>query len=116
VLLIAIGVSLAVAVTLCVLERRRKRKLNAIAYEKLSAPNRKIIDILHHTEATAKPTLSAISAEYSNTTGKNINNEKLLSTLSQAEKIGLVNRSVVSVDDEPVQIWKIQFSIERPDS
>jgi len=115
VLLVAIGVSLTVAVTLCVLERRRKRKLNAIAYEKLSAPNRKIIDILHHTEATAKPTLSAISAEYSNITGKNINNEKLLSTLSQAEKIGLVNRSVVSVDDEPVQIWKIQFSIKRPD-
>ena len=113
-LLIAIGVSLTVVATLYVYERRRKRKLNAMAYKKLSAPNKKIIDILHHTEVTTKPTLNAITAEYFKTTGKNIDNEKLLRNLSQAEKIGLVSRSFVSRNDEPVQIWKIQFSMERP--
>jgi len=108
-LLLIAGVSLAGAVTLYALERRTRRKANAAAYEKLSAPDKKIIDTLRQTEVATTPTLNAITAKYLSATGKNIDKENLLRKLSEAEKMGLIKSCLVSKQDEPVQIWKTQF-------
>jgi exosortase len=116
-LLITAGLLLTGAATLCALERRTRRRANAAAYEKLSSPNKGIINILHQTETNTAPTLNSIADKYLSTTGKKIGKEKLLRKLLEVEKIGLIKSYLVSKQDEPVQIWKTQFSIQaRPDS
>jgi len=100
-------------IILYALDRRRERKANFNAYQKLSKPNKQIIDILTQTEKTTTPTLNAIAAKYQNTTGENIDREKLLQKLVEAQKIGIIKSNIVSKNDEPIQIWETQFSSVR---
>jgi len=109
-LTVATGVLSAGIITLYALQLRSRRKANAMAYKKLSTPNKLIIDILHRTEKTTTPTLDAISTEYRRATGNNVDHEELFRKLLDAEKIGLVKHGVVSKLDEPVQVWKTQFA------
>jgi exosortase len=92
-----------------VAEKRKQRKANANAYQKLSEPTKQIIDIVMETQKTTTPTLSAIAATYKNKTGKTIEKEELSNSISETEQTGIIKSSIGSNQDEPIQIWKAQM-------
>jgi len=104
---------LIVVVAILVLERKRGRKANANAYQKLSKPVRQIVDFIHETEKATKPTLNNIAITYLNTMGKPIDKEKLLQMLTEIEKTGIIKSEVVSREDDPTQIWKTALSFAK---
>jgi len=91
------------------IEKRKEKKANTNAYQKLSKPNKQIIDIVLDTQKTATPTLSAVAATYKNKTGETIEKEELFHRMSEAEKTGIIKSYVASNQDEPIQIWKAQM-------
>jgi len=101
---------LAAIIVLYSFETTKRRKANAKAYQKLSKPNRQIIDMVLETEKTATPTLGAIAATYKDRTGEPIEEEKLLQKLTEAEKTGIIKSAIASIQDEPTRIWKTQIS------
>ena len=100
---------LTVVTVLYPLERRKQRRTNTKAYQKLSKPNKQIIDIITETGKTKKPTLHAIASTYKNAIGEPIEKEKLLQKFSEAEKTGIIKSEIASIQDEPSQIWKTQM-------
>lgn len=103
---------LTVITFLCAIERRKQRRTNAKAYQKLSKPNKQIIDITIETGKTTKPTLHAIAFTYKNRIGEPIEEEKLLQRLSEVEKTGIIKSEIASIQDEPTQIWKTQMAMK----
>lgn len=101
---------LTAVIILYALETRKQRKSNAKAYQKLSKPNKQIIDIVLETQKTTTPTLSAIVTTYKNRTGEPIEEEELLHRISEAEKTGIIKSDIASNQDTPTQIWKTQMS------
>jgi len=91
------------------LKRRKERKTNANTYQKLSASNKRIIDIVHQTEKATTPTTEAIANKYQCTTGQNIAKEELLQKLIGAEKTGIIKSCITNEFDEPIQTWKTQI-------
>jgi len=89
---------------------RKREKANVIALSKLSNYNKRVVDILRHTEKVTTSTLDAISTEYQRISGSSIVKEQLLRTLCNIERAGLVHRRLVNKNDEPVLIWKTQLS------
>ena len=104
---------LILVVAIFVLERKKERKVNANAYQKLSKPNKEIINIIHETEKTTTPTLNNIAITHRNTTRKPINKEKLLHTLTEIEQTGIIKSEVANKEDEPIQIWKTTMSFAK---
>jgi hypothetical protein len=94
-------------------ERRKQRKADAMAYQKLSNQNRQIIDTVLEAGKIRKSTLQTIIAFYRSKTGKSIDKEEMLQRLSEAERTGIVERGVASVQDEPTQVWKGLLSPKR---
>jgi len=104
-----IAASLVPTAVLYALEKRKQRKENAIAYQKLSKPNRQIINTVLETQKTTTPTLSAIAATYKSKTGRTIEKEELWSRILEAEKTGIIKSYIASNQDEPIQAWKAQM-------
>jgi exosortase len=90
-------------------ERKRQRRGNVKAYQKLSTSNKQVVDAVLETENTTRPTIHAIAATYKNATGKFIEEKELLQTLSGLEKTGIMRRQIANVQDEPTYIWKTQM-------
>jgi len=42
-------------------------------------------------------------------TGKTLDDETLNSKLLMAEKLGLIKRKIMKINDEPYQIWKLLY-------
>jgi len=93
-------------------EKRKQRKANAKACQKLSKPNQQTIDTISETEKTKTPTLKAITKSYQNKTGQAIEEEKMLQKLSELEKTGIIKSDIANVQDEPKQIWKAQTKLQ----
>ena len=91
------------------LERRKQRKANTNAYQKLSEPNRQIIDAVQKTEKTTLPTLNNIAKTYRKTTKKSIRKKRLLQKLLELEKTGLIESRIANKQDEPIQTWRTQI-------
>ncbi len=89
--------------------RRKQRKANAIAYQKLSKPNRQIVDAVLKTEKQTTPTLQNIAETYRETNESTIDKEKLLHKLTELEKTGITANSISNARDEPIQVWKTQM-------
>jgi len=102
---------LCAVLVLSTLEKRKERKQNKIAYQKLSKANRQIIDAVHQTEKNMPAILNSILKTYKDTIGKRMNKEKLLEKLSEAEKIGAIERKIANRQDEPVQVWRTNCSL-----
>lgn len=108
------GATLALATTtvlmgtliLYVLETKRQKRANTNAYQKLSKPNKQIVDAIIETEKTMTPTLEAIATTYQKITGKRISKEKLLKRISEIETTKIIKSCVANRQDEPLQIWK----------
>jgi exosortase len=104
-------VLLGIVLVLSTLEKRKERKQNRIAYQKLSEANRQIIDAVHQTEENMLPTLNGILKTYKDTIGNRVNKQKLLEKLSEAEKIGVIERRIANRKDQPVQVWRTNCSL-----
>ena len=104
---------LIIVVAISVLERKKERKANANAYQKLSKPVKQIIDMVHETEKTSTPTLNNIAITHQNMMGQPINKEKLLQILTEIEKTGIIKSEVANKEDEPTQIWKTAMSFAK---
>jgi exosortase len=103
--------TLIAAITIFMLfETRRQRKTNRKVYEKLSEPNRQIIDVVKKTEKTARPTLNNMATTYQNATKQSISEDQLLEKLLELENTGTIRSAVANVQDQPVQTWKTQIS------
>ena len=100
---------LAFLIVFYVFETRKQRKANTKAYQKLSEPNRQIIDIIRETQKITAPTLRAILATYKNKTGKTIEKEELYHRISEAKKTGIIKSYIANNQDEPMQAWKVQM-------
>jgi hypothetical protein len=94
---------------LYVLDKRKQKKANTIAYRKLSRETKQIIDIVLETQKSSTPTLSAIAATYKSKTGKTIEKEELFKRLSETEKTGIIKSDIANNYDEPIRIWKVQM-------
>jgi len=101
---------IGVVLALYTFERRKERKLNATSYQKLSKPNKQIIDAVHRTEKNTVPTLNNISETYENIAGKKVDKEELLQKISKIEKTGIIKRKIADKQDEPVQTWRTECS------
>jgi len=103
--------TLIAAITIFILfETRRQRKTNRKVYEKLSEPNKQIIDMVKKTEKTARPTLNSVVTTYQNATKQSISEDQLLEKLLELESTGTIRSTVANVQDQPVQTWKTQIS------
>ena len=103
--------TLIAAITIFMLfETRRQRKTNRKVYEKLSEPNKQIIDVVKKTEKTARPTLNNMVTAYQNATKQSISEDQLLEKLLELENTGTIRSTVANVQDQPVQTWKTQIS------
>jgi len=91
-------------------ETKKQRRLNAKTYQKLSTPNKEIVDTVFETQKSTTPTLRAIAATYKNRIGEPVENEKLLHKISEVEKTGIIKREIISNQDEPTRIWKTQIA------
>ena len=91
-----------------IIEKRKQRKANTSAYQKLSKPLKQIIDVVLQTQKTTTPTLSAIAATYKNKTGIAIEKEELFNRILEAEKIGIIKSYIASKQDAPIRIWKAE--------
>jgi exosortase len=103
--------TLIAAITIFMLsETRRQRKTNRKVYEKLSEPNKQIIDVVKKTEKTARPTLNNMATTYQNATKQSISEDQLLEKLLELENTGTIRSTVANVQDQPMQTWKTQIS------
>ncbi|MCK4474439.1 hypothetical protein KAU30_01245, partial [Candidatus Bathyarchaeota archaeon] len=109
-LIIATMALLSVVLIFYNLEKRKERKKNTIAYQKLSKANKQIINAVHQTEKTIMPTLNNISKTYNKITGETVDKEKLMQKLSEVEKIGIIKKDTANRRDEPVRIWRTECS------
>lgn len=108
------GLDLALAPTICLVgigvfefsDRRRLVLANARAYQRLSNPNRQIIDAISKEQGTAPLTLPAVALACKDQTGQTMSEDELLRKLSEIEKTGLVTRRITSFNDEPIITWK----------
>jgi exosortase len=91
--------------------KRKQIKANTIAYQKLSDPNKLIIDIISETEKTTTSTLNAIATTYKNKTSEPLEEQKLLQKLSETEKTGIIKSNIANIHDEPTQVWKTQTTL-----
>jgi len=98
---------------LYVLEKRREKRANTNAYKKLSEHDKRLINLVHETEKTTKPTLNAIASRYQNITTGTIDKEKLLQELVEAEKNGLIKSKIISLYDEPTLTWRTQIDFKK---
>ena len=92
-------------------ETRKKRKESLIAYEKLSSPNRQLIDTVREIEKSRAPTLCNIAEHYENVAKRNDNEQQILEMLSELEKTGIIENKTENFKDEPIQVWKTQTDL-----
>jgi hypothetical protein len=108
---IAATTSILIAATtiLYAIQNRRQRKTNRNAYEKLSKPNKQLVDTIKETEKTTIPTLDKIASNYQKTIAQTIPQNELLQKLLELEKTGLIQDHIANKLDEPIHSWKTQI-------
>jgi len=109
-LTMAVSSLLAIPVIFTAYEKRNEKLKNSILYQKLSLMNKQIIDTIQLTEKTATPTFQNIYSKYIQNITGNVTKEKILNTLVEAEKTGLVSDQIANCQDEPVQVWKANIN------
>jgi exosortase len=100
------AVLLAAIPIFSIFKNQKQKKLNQLAFQKLSKPNQQLIEIIKKTEKLSVPNLDKIAEVYKETIDKKVQNEKLRQELDGLEKTGLIKRRVISNQDSPVQGWR----------
>jgi ABC-type transport system involved in cytochrome bd biosynthesis fused ATPase/permease subunit len=91
------------------IQTRRQRKVNAIVYQKLSKPNKQIIDAVQETEKKITSTIDHVADTYQKTTNQIISKDQLMQKLAELEKIGILKSRIINKQDEPIITWKTQI-------
>ncbi|MCK4424707.1 hypothetical protein KAU93_03400, partial [Candidatus Bathyarchaeota archaeon] len=101
--LIALAATLLIAVfAVEAINNRTEKRESLLAYKKLSSERQTIIKAIHKEKEAS---LNAIASAYQKISGKTIQPERLLEKLRQAEQIGLLDRKIISRNEEPVVVW-----------
>lgn len=98
--------ALIFTVSFYVINKRKEKKTNTIAYKKIAEQDRKIIDAVKKTQQETIPTLNNITSTYQKLNKETINTETLLNKLEQAKTINLVKQEITDQQDEPTMVWK----------
>jgi exosortase len=95
------------------IQNQRNKKSNLKVYNQLSQEQEKLgLQAVQESAQKGEATTSSIASEYKKLTGTSIDAKQLLKTLEQAEKLGLVKRSITSVEDQPIIVWKSQIQLQ----
>jgi exosortase len=105
--------SLVGIVVIYLIDRRNRGKANFNACQKLSSPNKQVIDAVHETQKTTLPTLGNIASKYEMISGNQIRKRELLEKLREATKAGILEDSTRSKQDEPIQTWKTNIAFRH---
>jgi hypothetical protein len=100
------AVLLAAIPIFSIFKNQKQKKLNLLAFQKLSKPNQQLVEIIQKTEKSSVANLNKIGEVYQQTIGQKVRNEKLQQELAGLEKTGLIKRRVISDQDSPVQGWR----------
>ncbi|MCK4474719.1 exosortase/archaeosortase family protein [Candidatus Bathyarchaeota archaeon] len=101
--LIALAATLLIAVfAVEAINNRTEKRESLLAYKKLSSERQTIIQAVHEEKEAS---LNAIASAYQKLSGKIIQPERLLEKLRKAEQIGLLDRKIISRNEEPVVVW-----------
>jgi len=113
--LMVIPIVLIVIITVIhFINTRRNKRLNTKTLNKIASQHEKlIIETIRQTTKKQNLTLNAIAASYEKKTGKPIELGQLHQKLQEAEQAGLVERAIISREDEPYLIWRSQVSIQK---
>jgi len=106
---VATSILLALNIAIYTIKTRNQKKANRNAYEKLSTPNKQLIDTIKETEKTTIPTLDKIAVNYQETTGQPVTEDALLQKLAELEKTELIYNRIANKQDEPIHSWKTQI-------
>jgi len=90
-------------------ETRKQKKLSKTAYNKLSEPNKQLINSIQQTQKTTTPTLENIINTYQKTTGQTIDHNQLHQKLTEIEKTGVIQNQITNKQDKPIQTWKTKL-------
>jgi len=113
--LMLIPIVLVVIITVVhIINTRRKKNLNTQTLNKIASQQEKqIIKTIHQTTKKQNLTLNEIATNYQKKSGQPIEPNLLHQKLEEAERAGLVERTIISREDEPYLIWKSQVSIPK---
>jgi len=100
------AVLLAAIPIFSIFKNQKQKKLNLLAFQKLSKPGQQLVEIIKKTEKSSVANLNKLREIYHQTTGQNVRNEKLQQELAGLEETGLIKRRVISDQDSPVQGWR----------
>jgi len=106
------GIAVAAIIIFYILNAKRQKSTNANAYQKLSKPNKEVVDAVAETKKSTLPTLGNIATTYEKTTQKPIKKEELLQKIRSLENMGLIKSEIASRQDEPIQIWKTWITLK----
>jgi exosortase/archaeosortase family protein len=104
-----LGGSFVLTAVLFSAENRKRRRAGRIAYLKVSEHNRQFVDAILNIEQKAEPTIDKIADSYQKKSGQNIN-DNFGKTLAEMMRVGVLKRSIVSKDDDPIYVWRTSFS------
>ena len=112
-LLLATAVSLLLFVLINnILKKWRGKRLNLKLYRRLGDDDKLVFQAVHEAAKESGSTTNAIASAYQKLSGKPIEHLELLEKLKYAEEADLVKEHVANFDDNPVLIWKLNFTVK----
>ena len=90
----------------------KNKKLNLKLYKRLSGDDKLIFQAVRNAAKEGRSTTNAIASAYQKLSGKPIEHPELLEKLKHAEKVDLLKTYMANYDDNPVLVWKLNFSLK----
>lgn len=90
------------------LEDRRRKLQNLTTYQKLSQSDKQLLEAFRQTEPTASTTQN-ITAVYRRIGNNNTSGEETYERILRLEESKVINRQIISRQDDPTLIWKTNF-------
>jgi exosortase/archaeosortase family protein len=87
---------------------RREKQAILILYDKLASKEKLLLQAVTDASKTGKPTAARIAESLKKLTGNSIKMPLLGEKLGEAERSGLIQKTIANRNDEPLIIWKNQ--------
>jgi exosortase len=97
---------LAATIAVWGIEKRKVKVQNMKILGKLSQEDKQLVDIVRQTEASAKTTMANIVKVCQEGTNKMTKPETIIDRLTQLQETGLIKKQAISIDDEPIIVWR----------
>lgn len=95
-------------ITFFYLERNKRREARRVYNQISDFEERQILEAIK-TFIKESPNESWTTSKLSETSGKDIDTEKLHKKLVEAEKAGIIERKIININDKPYLRWKLNF-------